>query len=500
MGNFYRRTPGAQQAETFRRLRAYLRDVVEPYHPAFRKAGIDAGSIRTPDDFARIPVTTKAEFRADPTAYILQPVFPGRTPLHETTPISRKLLARYAWNAATSARLIDLFRKQSLRERASYRACREWLPIHFHVSSGSTGEPTPVAYTAWDLERIIPELAASTVVRTDPPQVYDRWDHRLMNLFPGAPHLAFFQSVFTKLAISGSSFETFGGKVIPTDRQIEIFSRGRFNSIGAVPSYAAHWMRRAVDLVEAGKIRPFGEAFEGMILGAEALSDPMRRHLHELAKRLGAHPRFTILQTYGSTETKWAGTECCEESGIHLNPRYYFWELLHPETKEPVAPGEPGVLVFTHVGWRGTVFVRYWTGDLVKGGMLHERCPRCGCTFVTIRGPIARADKDFTKIRGTLVPLQELVTAIRDTAGVRNCQVVLDRPQEFGRDRMVVRLLPERGADGAAVAEAVRSRVRSVNEVTPDEVRIETDEAAFESQLFARTGIKAEYVVDRRDA
>ncbi len=500
MGSFYRKRPEEQRNEGFARLVRYLREIVFPYHPAVRRSGV-SGSIRTLEDFRRLPLVTKREFRADPTAFVLQPDFPGRTGPHPTTPVSRIALLRYAWESLTGSLPIDLFRRQNLRERISQRACREWLPIHFHVSSGSTGAPTPVAYTLYDLERIVPELASQTLVRADRPAdrpPYDHWDHRMMNLLPGAPHLAFFQSVFMKLALGGSTFDTFGGRVIPTDRQIEIFSRGRFNSIAAVPSYAAYWMRRASDLMEAGRIPPFGESFEGMLLGAEALSDAHRGRLHDLARRLGAHPRFSVLETYGSTEIRWAASECREGSGIHLNPRYYFWELLHPETRDPVGPGEPGVLVFSHIDWRGTVFLRYWTGDLVQGGLRHERCPHCGHSFVLLRGPIVRADKDFTKVRGTLVPLQELVATIRDTPGVRNCQVILEKADEFERDRMVVRILPDRGADRGRLPAEVRERIKARNELTPDDIRLEEDESAFESSLFARTGIKAEYVVDRR--
>jgi len=128
----------------------------------------------------------------------------------------------------------------------------------------------------------------------------------------------------------------------------------------------------------------------------------------------------------------------------------------------------------------------------------HERCPHCGHSFVLLRGPIVRADKDFTKVRGTLVPLQELVATIRDTPGVRNCQVILEKADEFERDRMVVRILPDRGADRGRLPAEVRERIKARNELTPDDIRLEEDESAFESSLFARTGIKAEYVVDRR--
>lgn len=510
MANFYRLEPVKQREQGFQRLLKYIREVVYPYHPAFRqacqRAGVDPTRIRTYEDFCRLPLTTKAEYRAAPLSYILQPIFPGKAPLYPTTPIAKRYLIKYLAQAAFNYPRVktSMFRRDSLREKIQQRAVREWFPIHTHASSGSTGEPTPAVYTYRDLNYVLPELASSHMLlpdKPDPTLPKSAYDHRRMNIFPGAPHLAFFQSVFIKTTLGLNLFDTFGGKVIPTDRQIEIFANGGFNSIGAIPSYLVYWLRRAVELKEAGKIKPFGHSFIAAVLGGEPVPPAVRKHIHELAAKLGAHPHFRVLETFGSTELKWAGFECDEGSGLHLNPRFYFWELLHPETREPVAHGEPGVLVFSHVDWRGTVFVRYWTGDLIQGGSQPERCPKCGYTFFRIRGPIARADKDFSKVKGVQVALQTLVTSVREIRGVRNCQIILDKEDPtdpLGRDTVVIRVLPEKDTSQDELARAVRESVRSVNELTPDRIVFESDAEAFEAELFARTGIKAEYLVDKR--
>ena len=362
-------------------------------------------------------------------------------------------------------RSTGLFRKEGLREKVKQRAIREWLPIHTHASSGSTGDPTPAVYTHRDLTYVLPELASGHMVQPDvldPEVPGPGYEHRRMNIFPGAPHLAFFQSVFIKTTVGLNLFDTFGGKVIPTDRQIEIFANGGFNTIGAIPSYLVYWLRRAVELKEAGKIKAFGPGFMGAILGGEPVSAALRKHLHELARKMEAHPRFRVLETFGSTEMKWAGFECDEGSGLHLNPRFYFWEILDPGTREPVADGEPGVLVFSHVDWRGTVFTRYWTGDLIQGGHAYDRCEKCGYTFFRVRGPIARADKDFAKVKGVQVALQTLVGTVRDTPGVRNCQVILEKedPKDpLSRDSVAIRLVLEGGADPDLIGALVRERV-----------------------------------------
>ncbi|MEQ1878695.1 MAG: hypothetical protein ABL958_18780 [Bdellovibrionia bacterium] len=200
MSNFYRKDAGTQRKESFGRLIKYVQEIVYPYHPAFRRAckaaGVDPLKMRTYEDFQNLPLMQKTEYRAEPLAYILQPKFPGKTPLYETTPINKKFLLKYAAQAITNWPKVQsgTFRKQSLREKIGQRAAREWFPIHTHASSGSTGEPTPSVYTHWDLNQILPELAAQSLVRPDildPDEPYAGYDQRRMSLFPGAPHLAF---------------------------------------------------------------------------------------------------------------------------------------------------------------------------------------------------------------------------------------------------------------------------------------------------------------------
>jgi hypothetical protein len=96
--------------------------------------------------------------------------------------------------------------------------------------------------------------------------------------------------------------------------------------------------------------------------------------------------------------------------------------------------------------------------------------------------------------------LQELVTIIRDTEGVRNCQVVLDKENqsEFGRDLFVIRILAEQGINKQGLEEKLKYNVKASTEITPDQVIFEENPEKFEAELFARTGIKAEYVIERR--
>jgi phenylacetate-coenzyme A ligase PaaK-like adenylate-forming protein len=510
MVNYYDLEPQQQRKQAANRLFAYLREYVAPYHPYLRKLyrerKVDLSKLKKPEDIQRLPIIDKNDLRFNPQLFILQPTFPGvpGPKDYETAPIARRKMLHYMFQAARNRprEFSHLVRRSSFRDQVRQRALHEWLPIHFHVSTGSTGNPTPATYTLYDLKHLLPQMAQLLVLPKDPApdEPYFDFGERSMNIFPGAPHLAFFAPVLAKTAAGLSSFDTFGGSVIPTDRQIMIFAQGGFSSLTAVPSYLVHWLRRAIKLQQEGVIGRL-ENFKRVAVGAEPLSESLREHIRSLAISLGAHPKFHIYQTLGMTEMKWFAMECCEGSGIHLNPRFYYWELLHPETREPVPEGEPGVLVFSHVGWRGTVLTRYWTGDLIKGGFRWTRCEKCGYTFPRVFPPICRAEKDFTKIKGTRVDLSSLIEAIRDTPGVRNFQVSLETENgeaQFARDVLAVHVVADHGRDHHELEEQIRLRVKFYTEVTPDRVVFEDNEPEFEKRLFARNGIKAEYVVERR--
>ena len=508
--NFYDLEPAEQQRRSLSRLFRYLRDCVGRYHPylrrMYRTAGIDIERLSTADDLRRLPILDKDHLRENPQAFILQPRSAESPSLegYDTEPLRRGAIARYVRQAILNRppEYSQLLRRPSFRERVRRRALLEWMPVHFHASTGTTGQPTPVTYTHYDLNHVIPQLSSQLILPKDrdPDANHYDWPDRTMNVFPGAPHLAFFVPVLAKTSIGTSSFETFGGNVIPTERQVSIFAEGGFSNLMAVPSYLVHWLRRAVALRAAGEVGPLS-TLKRAVVGAEPLPESLRESLRSLALDAGADRRFTIYQSFGMTEVKWAFLECGERSGIHLNPRFYYWELLDPDTREPVPEGEPGVLCMSHVDWRGTVLVRYWTGDLVKGGMRWTRCEHCGYTFPRIFPPICRAEKDFTKIKGTRVDLSVLIESVRDTPGVRHFQVSLesaDEAQGYAPDAMVVHLLPESDARAEDVEAEVRRRVKRFTEITPDRFVLERDEEEFEKRIFARTGIKAEYVVERR--
>jgi phenylacetate-coenzyme A ligase PaaK-like adenylate-forming protein len=503
--------PIEQRRASAARLFRYVREYIYPYHPYLRRLyqqeRVDLSKLRDPDDIRRLPIIDKSHLQSDPQLFILRPATPGEPPSpegYQTEPLHKLALVKYALQTLVN-RPRDYTRlawQPTLRQQVRRRGLLEWQPIHYIFSTGSSGTPTPVTYTHYDFTHVLAEMTSlfARPKNLDPNRAYFEWTDRIMNVFPGAPHMAFFGPLLAKVITGVPSFETFGGAVIPTDRQIAIFAAGGFTTLAAVPSYLVRWLRRATILLEGGKIRPLNR-FKSALVGAEPLSASQHDYIRDLALSLGADPRFAIHQTLGLTEMKWTSIECGDGSGMHLNPKYFFCELLHPQTREPVAPGEPGVLVFSHIGWRGTALIRFWTGDLIKGGARWDRCSCCGYMFPRIYPPICRAEKDFTKLKGARVDLSLLVETVRETPGVRQFQIILENESSgdaFSRDVLSIHAVAESGSTAAALEERLRERLKTYTEVSPDRVIFEEDEEALDKRLFAKNGIKAEYLVERR--
>src|SRR5207248_1962423 len=118
-----------------------------------------------------------------------------------------------------------------------------------------------------------------------------------------------------------------------------------------------------------------------IVLGGEKVSDGLRQKLRDLTLELGA-PKVQILATYGFTEAKIAWTECPypegeAPSGYHLYSDLGIVEIIDPKTGQILPSGQPGEIVYTPLDARGTVVLRYRTGDFTDGGLTYEPCPHC---------------------------------------------------------------------------------------------------------------------------
>lgn len=157
-------------------------------------------------------------------------------------------------------------------------------------------------------------------------------------------------------------------------------------------------------------------------------------HSEGLRARMEEFWGMQVRELYGGAEVPFSAAECEHGTGMHLNPDMLV-EVLHPETKEPVAPGEAGVVVVSEMRRRAYPAIRYWTGDLTAG-LDHDPCP-CGRTTPRLGRILGRVG-DIPRVKGLFVVPKEVAAALADLPDLGDFQLVVDRPGS--RDRLTVRI------------------------------------------------------------
>ena len=251
-----------------------------------------------------------------------------------------------------------------------------------HASSGTTGKPTVVAYTAGDLDLFARMNARSLAMAGAEPG---------MTL-----HNAYGYGLFTGgLGLHGGG-ERLGLNVIPvsggmTERQLTLIQDLRPDVIACTPSYA---LTLASAFAERG-VAPNDINLQLAVVGAEPWTERMRE---EIDTGLGVR----CMNIFGLSEVIGPGVscECVEErAGSHVNEDHFLPEVVDPESGESLSEGEEGVLVITTLTKEALPLVRYWTGDICSLSSAH--CS-CGRTLVRM-GPIVGRSDDMLVVRGVNV-------------------------------------------------------------------------------------------------
>lgn len=480
--------PDAQRQLSFERLRRFLvRDVLaySPYYRrVFAQAGLDGSQIRTIADLSRIPFTTKDDFRDHGPQFVLQPRWPGHSAESDAETISEAYVDAYA--RKVNSRVQDDVEPPQTTEQLMYREfLLDWQPMLETRTGGSTGRSAHAAYTHSDL--MGPFARAARFHHNIPSWTPTQ---RFMSLLPAGEHLGFFGNMLVPLLNGQPIRPMFGGRVTSTENQVLAAAASRIQVIQATSSYLATWLDTACAMMRAGQIEGL-PSLELLTAGGEALTDGYARSIRKSLAELGAG-NARLIHAMSSTELKsGAFRECDPGTGLHVDPQHYFIELLDPQTHAPVPEGQPGVLVWSHIDWHGSVILRYWSGDLVEGGVRRGPCPVCGLTVPRLMTPMRRLETDFLKIRGTRVDLTDLRSVLEDLFGRDGFQLeVRSDAGGIGRHRIVVY-----GRDGKVEsAERVRDAVRGAVELGVDEV-VFCDDDTMRERLYGAGGWKPRWMI-----
>jgi phenylacetate-coenzyme A ligase PaaK-like adenylate-forming protein len=225
-----------------------------------------------------------------------------------------------------------------------------------------------------------------------------------------------------------------------------------------------------------------------------------------LLQEMGAG-NVAVCSTYGFTEARTAWGECPppagQWSGYHLFPDLGIFEVIDPESGAVKGEGEPGELVYTPLDVRGSVVVRYRTGDYVEGGITWEPCPYCRRTVPRIVGGIGRASNtkelQLGKVKGTLVNFDILQHLLDDLPEIGEWQIELrkahDDPHDL--DEVVLHLAPDNGANVEQLKDMIRGRFLTEVEFSPNRIEVHSMDDMLK-RIKLETSLKEVRVLDAR--
>jgi phenylacetate-CoA ligase len=289
----------ALQLERLRWSLQHAYDNVPHYRRKFDALGVKPDACRSLEDLARFPLTTKADLR-------------------ETYPFG-------------------LF------------AVPMEKVVRIHASSGTTGKPTVVGYTARDIDTWTQVMARSI---------------RAAGARPGDKvHVAYGYGLFTGGLGAHYGAERLGLAVIPlgggmTERQVQLIQDFEPDIIMVTPSY----MLAIADEMQRQGIDPRRCSLRVGIFGAEPWTVEMRKSIEN---RLD----IDALDLYGLSEVIGPGVaqECSEsKDGLTFWEDHFYPEIVDPESGRPLADGEKGELVITSLTKEALPVIRYRTRDLTR--------------------------------------------------------------------------------------------------------------------------------------
>ena len=342
--------------------------------------------------------------------------------------------------------------------------------VRVHASSGTTGKPTVVGYTAADIDTWSEVVARS--IRAAGGHSGDK------------VHISYGYGLFTGGLGAHYGAERLGCAVIPmsggqTEKQVQLIQDFDPNIIMVTPSY----MLNLADEMDRQGVDTSALSLRVGIFGAEPWTDAMRQ---ELEQRLN----MDAVDIYGLSEVMGPGVaqECvATKDGPTIWEDHFYPEVINPESGQVVADGEEGELVFTTLTKQAMPVIRYRTRDLTR------LLPGSARTMRRMDKITGRSD-DMLIIRGVNVfptQIEEQLLAIEELAP----HYFIEVSKQGHLDAIEVHVERNEGvgAGGDDLANQLKHRIKSY-------IGVSAAIVVHEPGGIPRSEGKAQRVIDKREA
>jgi len=248
--------------------------------------------------------------------------------------------------------------KEALRDHPDAFVRRGAQPVFCAGTTGTTGRPTSVHFSAYELQSMVALSAIAFLLqrRLDADDVV-----QISTSSRGS---------IGNIGLAGSCARigatvSLAGVVEPEqtlallgERRAIAGKKPRVSALSIYPSYLGELVERGLAL----GYRPADFGLERILIGGEIVTEGLKAR----AERLFGPVAFD--ESYGMTELLPMGGTRCAQDHLHFEPSHGLLEVAGVESGEPAGPGELGTIVATpFLPFRDTtLLLRYDTEDLVR--------------------------------------------------------------------------------------------------------------------------------------
>lgn len=317
--------------------------------------------------------------------------------------------------------------------------------VRIHSSSGTTGKPVIIPYTAKDVDDWAVMFArcyeVAGITKKDRIQItpgYGLWTAGIG-----------FQAGCEKL----------GAMSIPmgpgnTDKQLQMMMDLKTTVLTATSSYA---------LLLAEEINKRGLrdklCLKKGVFGSERWSEKKREYIQQ-ALGIELYDIYGLTEIYGPG----IGINCQHETGMHYWDDYIYIEIIDPKTGEQVEDGKEGEIVITTLVKEGAPLIRFRTHDISR--IIPEPCS-CGRTYPRLDIIKGRSD-DMFKVHGVNMFPSQVEELLQTVDGVSSeYSITIAHDDEKNRDIMIVTVEAEGRVNFEKTATMIRGLFKSRIGVTP---------------------------------
>jgi phenylacetate-CoA ligase len=400
------------------------------YRSMFKEKNIDPVSIKNTADLARLPFTEKKDL-----------VAPEDNKLHPKQFVLEDLNKD---QQQSKKKGFGLFGKKEAEPEIS-----EYKFHNLYFTAGRTDKPVPIEFTHYDIANL-KEAGA---------RVFDilelTRDDTLINAFTYAPNIHFWQMFYSTIDIGSTALQTGGGKVLGLEKILKALDSMEAPVLVISPGYG----RFALHTLEH-----FGFSaanLERLVIGTDFSPLAAVDRLKKLMTAVGAKDN-KVQRTYFLSEAKCGWAECEPDYGYHTYPDHTLIEIVNPESGELLGEGQKGEIVITNLDARGTVVLRFKTGDIATGGLTTEPCPNCKRTVPRIMGDIERKAL-YYELQGKEGPVTFNGNQLRRSMFARDDVLVwfTDIISSGSEDGLRVVIKNVSGTEEAAVLKAVEEELKT---------------------------------------